>query len=46
MTCTRKQQEIVSKLAGLGKYEGSAEVTGAYRGEPVTGVTYVELVDH
>jgi predicted secreted hydrolase len=33
VTCTPKQQEIVSKLAGLSKYEGAADVTGTYRGE-------------
>jgi predicted secreted hydrolase len=46
VTCTPKQQEIVSKLAGPSKYEGAGDVTGTYRGEQVTGVTYVELVGH
>ena len=46
VTCTPKEQEIVSKLGGLNKYEGAADVTGTYRGEPVTGVTYVEMAGH
>jgi predicted secreted hydrolase len=46
VNCTPKEQEIVSKLGGVNKYEGAADVTGTYRGEPVTGVTYVEMVGY
>lgn len=36
VTCTPREQEIVSKLSGVNKYEGAADVTGTCRGEPVT----------
>ena len=39
-----KQQEIVSAVDILTKFEGSATVTGTYQGQPVTGYGYLELV--
>jgi predicted secreted hydrolase len=41
-----RNQEIVSAIGGINKYEGAADVTGTYRGQQVTGVTYVELVGY
>jgi hypothetical protein len=41
-----KDQEIVSKVGGLTKYEGATLVTGTHHGEPVTGHGYLELVGH
>ena len=39
-----KQQEIVSAVDIMTKFEGTATVTGTYQGEPVTGYGYLELV--
>ena len=39
-----KPQQIVSDRGGMTKYEGAAIVTGTYKGEPVTGDCYVELL--
>ena len=41
-----KDQEIVSKLGGLTKYEGAALISGTHQGQPVTGRGYLELVGH
>jgi predicted secreted hydrolase len=39
-----KQQEIVSSVDILTKFEGTATVTGTYQGQPVTGHGFLELV--
>lgn len=39
-----KPQQIVSGRGGMTKYEGAAKVSGTYKGEPVTGDCYVELL--
>lgn len=39
-----KSQEIVSEMGGTTKFEGAAVMTGTYRGKPVKGEGYVELV--
>ncbi len=39
-----KQQEIVSSVDILTKFEGSATVTGTYQGQQVTGYAFLELV--
>jgi hypothetical protein len=39
-----KQQEIVSSVDILTKFEGSATVTGTYQGQRVTGPAFLELV--
>ncbi len=39
-----KQQEIVSAVDILTKFEGSATVTGTYQGQQVSGYGYLELV--
>jgi predicted secreted hydrolase len=39
-----KQQEIVSAVDILTKFEGTASFTGTYQGQPVTGYGYLELV--
>jgi predicted secreted hydrolase len=39
-----KQQEIVSSVDILTKFEGSATVTGTYQGQRVTGHAFLELV--
>ncbi|UHD45255.1 hypothetical protein LUX29_19980 [Aureimonas altamirensis] len=39
-----KEQEIVSKVGGVTKFEGMADITGVFDGEPITGLCYVELV--
>lgn len=39
-----KEQEIVSTLPSLNKYEGACKVNGTYSGRNVTGYTYVELL--
>jgi len=39
-----KQQEIVSAVDILTKFEGTATVTGTYQGQQVTGYGYLELV--
>lgn len=39
-----KQQEIVSSVDILTKFEGTATVTGTYQGQPVNGYGYLELV--
>jgi predicted secreted hydrolase len=39
-----KQQEIVSSVDILTKFEGTATVTGTYQGQPVTGHAFLELV--
>lgn len=41
-----KEQEIVSVLGELNKYEGCCKVTGNYRGKAVTGSALVELIGH
>jgi predicted secreted hydrolase len=38
----KKEQEVPSDL--LPKYEGLADISGTYQGEPVTGYTLVEMV--
>ena len=39
-----EKQEIMSAMKKLAKYEGSANVTGTYKGEAVTGRATVELI--
>jgi predicted secreted hydrolase len=39
-----KQQEIVSSVDILTKFEGTATVTGTYQGQQVTGDAFLELV--
>jgi predicted secreted hydrolase len=39
-----KQQEIVSSVDILTKFEGTATVTGTYQGQQVTGHAFLELV--
>jgi hypothetical protein len=39
-----KQQEIVSTVDILTKFEGTATVTGTYHGQQVTGHAFLELV--
>jgi predicted secreted hydrolase len=39
-----KDQEIVSSMEVMTKYEGAATVTGTYQGKPVAGYAYLELV--
>jgi predicted secreted hydrolase len=39
-----KQQESVSSVDILTKFEGSATVTGTYQGQQVTGCAFLELV--
>jgi predicted secreted hydrolase len=39
-----KDQEIVSKVGGMTKYEGASAVSGRYQGKPVSGRGYLELV--
>lgn len=41
-----KEQEIVSKMGGLTKYEGAAIVIGTFGGLEVNGECYVELVGY
>jgi hypothetical protein len=41
---TPREQEIVSKIPMLHKYEGASSMHGTYGGKDVTGVGYVELV--
>lgn len=43
---TPKNQEIITALESGHKFEGTADITGTYAGEPVTGVCYVELVGY
>ena len=38
----KKEQEVPSEI--LPKYEGLADISGTYRGKPVTGYTLVEMV--
>ena len=38
----KKEQEVPSKI--LPKYEGLADISGTYKGKPVTGYTLVEMV--
>ena len=38
------QQEIVSSLSMLNKYEAACKVSGTYEGKAVSGYTYVELL--
>ena len=42
--CEPKQQEIVSQMATLNKYEAESKVTGSYQGEVVQGTCCVELL--
>lgn len=39
-----REQEFVSQVPALNKYEGASRMTGQWRGKPVTGFGYVELV--
>jgi hypothetical protein len=39
-----KQQEIVSSVDILTKFEGTATVTGTYQGQQVTGHAFLEFV--
>lgn len=39
-----ENQEIISSMKKLSKYEGSANVTGIYEGEKITGRATVELI--
>jgi hypothetical protein len=39
-----KEQEIVSDIDILTKFEGTATVTGTYQGQQVTGTAFLELV--
>lgn len=39
-----KEQELVSKIPFLNKYEGASTVTGTYKGKPCKGYCYVELL--
>jgi predicted secreted hydrolase len=39
-----RQQEIISVAPFLTKYEGASKATGTYRGKPIEGYGYVELV--
>ena len=41
-----KEQEIVSAMPTLNKYEGASKVSGTYRGKEVKGYCYVELVGY
>lgn len=38
----KKEQEVASKI--LPRYEGLADISGTYKGKPVTGYTLVEMV--
>ena len=42
----KKEQEIVSTLGELNKYEGNCTVSGMYKGRKVTGHALVELIGH
>ena len=44
VTCNPKQQEIVSALKQLNKYEAESDVIGTYRGTSVKGACCVELL--
>ena len=44
VTCNPKQQEIVSALKQLNKYEAESDVTGTYQGSIVNGACCVELL--
>ena len=44
VSCRIKEQEIVSQMPFLHKYEGASTITGTYKGERVTGYCYVELL--
>lgn len=39
-----KEQEIVSSIPFLHKYEGASSIKGTYKGEGITGYCYVELL--
>jgi predicted secreted hydrolase len=39
-----KDQEIVSKVGGMTKYEGATVITGTFRDQAITGRGYLELV--
>jgi predicted secreted hydrolase len=39
-----REQEFVSKVPALNKYEGASTMSGSWRGKPVQGFGYVELV--
>lgn len=41
-----KEQEIISKVGGVTKFEGAATVTGTYEGQSVNGDCYLELVGY
>jgi predicted secreted hydrolase len=38
-----REQEFISVMPALSKYEGASAIGGTYRGKPVTGSAYVEL---
>lgn len=42
ITASQKEQEIVSQF--INKYEAASKVEGTYKGNPVSGYCYVELV--
>ncbi|MDS0526697.1 carotenoid 1,2-hydratase [Clostridium sp. SHJSY1] len=44
VTSIIKEQEIVSTIPFLNKYEGPSSVKGTYKGKNVTGYCYVELL--
>ncbi len=39
-----KEQEILSEIGGVTKYEGMASIKGIFEGKEVTGQAYVEMV--
>jgi predicted secreted hydrolase len=39
-----REQEIISHIPAMTKYEGASAVTGTYNGKTVKGYCYVELV--
>lgn len=44
VTSVIKEQEIVSQVPFLNKYEGASTVKGTYKGKEITGYCYVELL--
>lgn len=46
ITPVKKEQEIISVLGELNKYEGNCTLTGIYKGREVKGHVLVELIGH
>ncbi|MFD0897425.1 lipocalin family protein [Loigolactobacillus binensis] len=44
VTCAPKEQELLFSLKELSHYEAASTISGTYKGEPITGNCYVELI--